>query len=354
MIGVRAFFDGPVRQPKGQSMSEFQRRKVSVVMTVKNDASACAATLDSLACQTRSPDEIVVVDGGSTDGTVPMTQVRVKSDPRIRLIESPGSNIARGRNEAVAAAAGEIIACTDAGCRLAPDWLERLVAPLEADDAVEFVAGMYRVEGETLLERVVGLATMRGQLEPVNPRTFHPSARSLACTKALWTRVGGWPEWLGYSEDTLFDHRVERLGVRSAFAGDAIVHWRPRGTIGAIARQFYRYGTGRGHTRIGAPDFAYNLRNLALLAGTLSLSLFTRWALVAAAMLSLYFYVWTFHGKALRVVRHLREWRAYPACFAVMWVVLFSNLTGYLVGSWQRWHDRARYVDGMEAYLAAR
>ena len=333
-------------------MMSSPRRKVSVVMTVRNDAPACAVTLDSLSQQSLSPDEIVVVDGGSTDETVSMIRRRSEDDSRIRLIESPGSNIARGRNLAVAAATGDLIACTDAGCRLAPDWLAKLVAPFEADIEVEFVAGMYRVEGGTLLERVVGLATMRGQLEPVNPDTFHPSARSMACTKALWSRVGGWPEWIGYSEDTLFDQKVERLGVRSAFAGDAIVHWRPRGSIRAIARQFYRYGTGRGHTQIGAPDFAYNLRNLVLMVVSFATAFFTPWALLAAALLAAYFYVWTFHDKALRIARSTRAWRAYPLCLLVMWVVMFSNLAGYLVGSWQRRRNQERYRDRMEAYLS--
>jgi len=277
----------------------------------------------------------------------------IRSNPAIRLIESPGVNIARGRNLAVSAATGEIIACTDAGCRVAPEWLEKLVAEFTADAAVEFVAGTYRIEADTLIERVVGLATMRGQLDPVDPRTFRPSARSLACTKALWSRLGGWPEWIGFSEDTLFDHKVQRFGVRSAYAGDAVVHWRPRGSLRSIARQFYHYGTGRGHTQIGAADFAYNIRNVALILASLALAPLTRWAWAGSALLCGYFYVWTFHGKAVRVARRVRRFAAYPLCLIVMWVVLFSNLAGYLVGSWQRWRDRQRYVDRMEAYLAA-
>ena len=66
-----------------------------------------------------------------------------------------------------------------------------------------------------------------------------------------------------------------------------------------------------------------------------------------------YFYVWTFHRKAARIARRTRQVLAYPLCMAVMWVVLASNLLGYLVGSWQRWRDHDRYQKPLDAYLAA-
>lgn len=321
-------------------------------MTVKDDPAGCALTLESLAAQTRPPDEIIVVDGGSTDGTVDLIRRYRANDPGVRLIEARGVNIARGRNIAARAAASEIIACTDSGCRAEPDWLEHLVQPLESNPETEFVAGFYRIEPHTLLEKVVGLATMRGQLDPVCPETFNPSARSMACTKAVWSRAGGWPEWIGFSEDTLFDHKVRRMDVGWHFAGDAVVNWRPRGSLRAIARQFYHYGTGRGHTRIGTGAFAYNLRNIGLVLLAVGLCFATIWAIPALAALILYFYVWAFHDKALRIARRARRFLAYPLTFVVLWVVLASNLAGYLVGSWQRLRNRGRYQSQMEAYLA--
>ncbi len=320
-------------------------------MTVKNDPGGCAVTLESLETQTRRPDEIIVVDGGSTDRTIHVIHRQTATNPRVRLIEAPGANIARGRNIAADAAKSEIIASTDAGCRAEPEWLEKLIEPFETDAATEFVGGFYRINSHTLLEEVVGLATMRGQLDPVCPETFNPSARSMACTKSVWSRAGGWPEWIGFSEDTLFDHKVRGMGVGWRFAADAIVHWRPRPSLRGIAKQFYNYGTGRGHTQIGASGFAYNLRNIALLLTMTGLCFVTEWAIPALLSLVIYFYGWTFHGKAMRIARRTRRLAAYPLCFVVMWVVLSSNLAGYLVGSWQRWRDRGRYRDRMKAYV---
>jgi len=335
--------DGSHDQPVG----------VSVILTVKNDADGCVQTLESLTRQTRLPDEVVIVDGGSTDQTVPAIRTYEAKLTNLRVVDAPGANIANGREIATRQARSPIIASIDAGCRAAPDWLEKLVEPFELDETVEVSAGMYKIAPQTLFEEVVGLATMRGQLEPVDPRTFNPSARSMAYSKDVWKRAGGWPVWLGFSEDTLFDHRLRRVATGWHFAGDAVVHWRPRTSFLKLARQFYSYGTGRGHTQIGASDFAYNLRNIALLMLTACGVWLSPWATAVAGGLFLYFFVWAYHRKAVQIVRRTRRLQAYPMTLMVLWVVMISNLAGYLHGSWQRVLQAGRFRRQLEWYMTA-
>ncbi len=326
--------------------------RVTVIMTVKNDAAGCAQTLQTLLTQSRRPDEIVVVDGGSTDGTVRMVRELASRHDNVRLIEAPGANIARGRNIATQAARHDIIASTDSGCRAEPDWLERLIAPFAQDRDTDFVAGFYDIEAHSLLERVVGLATMRGQLDPVAPATFKPSGRRAAYTTRLWSQAVGWPEWVNYSEDTLFDHRIRALGARWEFVGDAVVHWRPRTSLRKIAKQFYHYGTGRGHTQIDAPSFRYNLRNFAVAIATAIACLWTPWFLVPLALELSYFYVWTFHEKARRIMERSERRVAYPLALIVLWIVVVFNTLGYVVGTTQRRLRPEQYAEPLETYMA--
>src|SRR3972149_5764428 len=102
--------------------------KVSLISTVLNDARSLPTLLDSIAAQTRQPDEVVICDGGSTDGTLAL--LRNEKRFPLRVIERPRANISQGRNAASEAAAGEVIASADAGVRLDPQWLEKLMAQI--------------------------------------------------------------------------------------------------------------------------------------------------------------------------------------------------------------------------------
>ena len=102
--------------------------RISVICTVLNEAAAVGRLLDGLLAQTRPPDEVVIVDGGSSDGT-PAVVLSYADRLPLKLQEARGANISRGRNLAVKRSSGDVIASTDAGVRLPPDWLERLTAP---------------------------------------------------------------------------------------------------------------------------------------------------------------------------------------------------------------------------------
>lgn len=113
--------------------------RVSLIITVKNEAAAVPRLFDSILAQTRAPDEIVVVDGGSTDETVARLRDYTSRLP-LRIIPAPGLNISQGRNAAVRASGGELICSTDAGVRLDPRWVEELIKPFELNAKTESAA----------------------------------------------------------------------------------------------------------------------------------------------------------------------------------------------------------------------
>jgi len=219
--------------------------KVSVIATVKNEAQAVHRLLESLAAQTRPPDEVVIVDGGSTDGTVEVLEEYAAGGALpLRVLARPGANISQGRNAAISVATGEIIASTDAGVRLSPDWLEELVKPFEKERELYVVSGFFLPDPETVFETAMG-ATVLPVLADVNPEKFLPSSRSVAFRKEAWERVGGYPEWLDYCEDLIFDFKLRELGP-FAFAPRALARFRPRKSPTAFLKQYYRYARGDG------------------------------------------------------------------------------------------------------------
>src|SRR3989344_3024414 len=120
---------------------------VSVCITVFNEKKSVSKLLESLLKQTRKPDEIVVVDGGSTDKTVEIIRHYQKKDMRIKLLIERCTR-ARGRNLAVELAKYEIVAITDADCVAEIDWLNRLIEPFKHED-VDICGGFYEMKAES-------------------------------------------------------------------------------------------------------------------------------------------------------------------------------------------------------------
>jgi glycosyltransferase involved in cell wall biosynthesis len=228
--------------------------RVSVILTVLNEGEALRPLLESLTAQTRPPDEIVIADGGSHDNTVAVIREYEARLP-LRLLFAPGANISQGRNAAIRAAAGDIIAVTDAGVRCEPTWLEKLTAPFHPQLPItnnqlpSLVAGFFHPDPQTVTEIAMG-ATVLPDARDVRPKTFLPSSRSVAFRKDVWETVGGYPEGLDFSEDVVFDLRVrERFGP-FVFAPEALVHFRPRGSLRALAKQYYQYARGDGKANL--------------------------------------------------------------------------------------------------------
>lgn len=217
--------------------------RVSLICTVLNEGEAIRRLMDSLLAQTRLPDEIVFVDGGSRDNTVAVIREYADRLPLVVLVER-GANISRGRNVAIAIANGEIIASVDAGVVLEPQWLEELVRPI-LDGAAEVSAGFFVSDPHSTFEVALGATTLP-DVEDIQPETFLPSSRSVAFTRRAYEAAGSYPEWIDYCEDLIFDLRLRQAVGPFAWAPRAIAHFRPRSTAKAFAKQYYRYARGDG------------------------------------------------------------------------------------------------------------
>ncbi len=219
--------------------------EVSLVFTVKDEGHSLPVLLESIEGQVRQPDEVVVCDGGSTDGTLEVLEAYRERIPRLRVISAPGANISRGRNLAIGAACHEVIACTDAGVRLDPHWLELLTKPFELPGAPDVVSGFFLPDPKTPFEVAMGAAVLP-ELSDIDPESFLPSSRSVAFRRSAWEAVGGYPEWLDYCEDLVFDLALRSAGFRFLFEPRAIAYYRPRSDARSYFGQYFRYARGDG------------------------------------------------------------------------------------------------------------
>lgn len=317
--------------------------RCALIMTVKNEAEALPRLFETLSLQTKQPDEIIVADGGSTDDTVNL--LRAASDKfHVRVLECPGANISQGRNAAIRAATCEIVASMDAGVRLDPHWFERLTAPFAQANPPDVVSGFFLPDTYDAFETALAATTLP-ELVEIRPESFLPSSRSVAFRKSVWQSIHGYPEWLDYCEDLIFDFDLKRAGYLFRFVPDALVYFRPRPTLGKFFKQYYLYARGDGKANLWVK------RHLVRYASYLVAFPFAFWLLLLFAPLGALLLV--FGAGALFGMPYRRLKRAWDkltfaeklAAFLYVPVIRIAGdvakMLGYPVGLWWRFTHRA-------------
>lgn len=313
----------------------------SLILTVLNEAETLPAFLQSLAAQTTLPAEIVVVDGGSTDATEQLLQAwNPPAGCTMRVSVIPGASISEGRNEAVRLAAFDKIIVTDAGTTMDERWAEKMLGAFSGDSA-QVVCGFFRPVGETWMERTIAF-TVTPRLSEIDGSTFLPSSRSIGFTRSAWSNVGGYPEWLDYCEDLIFDIKMKELGIPFAFVGDAVVSWSARPSLPAFMKQYYRYARGDGKSGLWAKRHA--ARYLAYLAGIgLLIAAFASPLFLLVLLVGMVMYMRKFWQRIWRGRREFGPGLA-AALLAVPLVVVLGDLAkmcGYPAGL--RWRSQNRH-----------
>jgi glycosyltransferase involved in cell wall biosynthesis len=213
---------------------------VSVVIPVRNEVQSLPALVESLRAQTFAPGEIIIVDGGSDDGTGALVRTLAAADEKIRLIATTEATPGRGRNVGIAAARHDWIALTDAGIRLEPTWLEHLVAAVVRQSDVDVVYGNYEPVIDGLFTRCAALAYVPPKQRRAEGLSRGPSTASMLITRDVWQRVGGFPD-LRATEDLIFMERIEQCGAKIAWAPQATVWWQLRPSLASTFQKFVLY-----------------------------------------------------------------------------------------------------------------
>jgi glycosyltransferase involved in cell wall biosynthesis len=248
---------------------------ISLIATVLNEKSNLTDWLNGILSQTVLPDEIVIVDGGSTDGTWEMLLASSKQNSVIKAFQHPG-NISSGRNFAIGKAAHEIIVVTDAGCVYDKDWFKKISEPIISGKSslISTGFGPWLKSGDTLLTQLIAAATIPAPEE--FKKNWLPSSRSVAFKKEVWEKIGGYPEWIPLCEDVVFDLKLFKSGIQPEYIREPLVFWRPRTTLRSYFKQLFGYTKSDGHGKLWFHRqmirYAYYVINIILFFASVMIS----------------------------------------------------------------------------------
>lgn len=236
--------------------------RVSVLIPAHNAAQTLGLCLDALARQSRPPDEVVVVDNASADGTADVARAFAGTLPGLRVVAEPRLGEATARNRSLEEADGEVLAFTDADCVPDEGWLANALRCLEERPDCGAVAGPvvgYRPRG--FVERYLSVAAFPTPGAPTvvdgwsfPPPTFY-TANLLVRREAL-QRAGRFDEALRVGVDVDLCLRLLRAGCRILYDPRPVVAHVQRDSLRKMARRVFQYGTGvpgwfRKHRREG-------------------------------------------------------------------------------------------------------
>jgi glycosyltransferase involved in cell wall biosynthesis len=196
---------------------------VTVIMPVFNAERFVAEALESIWAQRYPALEVLVIDDGSTDGSVDLVSAILAQHRELRHLTLP-SNQGPGaaRNAGLAVARGELITFLDADDRMVPERLSFQVAYLSEHRAVDVVVGTETIE----IGPGVRPPAWLGLRRPPRPRYYQ---MSMMARRAAFDRVGPFDESFRMGSDHDWMCRAAAAGVRTALVDRVLLVRRLHG-----------------------------------------------------------------------------------------------------------------------------
>ena len=230
----------------------------TLVSTTYNEISSINETIKTIEAQTLKPDNIIIVDAKSNDGTIDvLNNWAQKSNICIKIIIKEKCTISEGRNIAIKNANTPIIVSTDFGCSFNPHWLEKIIKPFYEDPEVEVSGTNYTLKKDknpNFISKIDFIA-QGGYLQEMKD-DFVLGNRSIAYKKYVWEKIGGYPEWLkAAADDTIFWNKIKENNFKYMFINEHLVFWTRPNKLNGFIKEAVRYGFGDGESNTNLRKF---------------------------------------------------------------------------------------------------
>jgi succinoglycan biosynthesis protein ExoA len=219
-------------------------------MAVRNEAQRLSDTVEAVLAQ-RYPGrlDVTIAVAPSDDGTEEVLRA-LASDARITVVDNPAGITPAGLNAALWASKGDVVVRVDGHAVIPPGYVQRAVELLDETGA-DNVGGIMAAEGETPFEQAVA-AAMSSRFGTGDARFHYGGPPGPVDTVYLGVfrrlaleRVGGYDETLIRTQDSELNLRLRETGGIVWFSPDLRVRYRPRGSLRALAAQYFQYGQWR-------------------------------------------------------------------------------------------------------------
>jgi glycosyltransferase involved in cell wall biosynthesis len=233
---------------------------VSIVMPVLNEEKYLDTSVRRLLNQQYDgPLEVVLALGPSQDATNEVANALRIADARVILVDNPSGRTPTGLNSAIAASHYSYVVRCDGHAEVPSDYIATAVETLERTGA-DNVGGIMAAEGVTLFEQAVARA-MTSPLG-VGGASFHvggqegpaPTVYLGAFRRSALERVNGYDETMIRAQDWEMNLRIRETGGVVWFTPRMRVTYRPRGSVRALAKQYFEYGRWRREVVRRHPD----------------------------------------------------------------------------------------------------
>lgn len=289
--------EAPIKDIAGQGASDLQRAlgaDVLVVIPTLNEEAHIEACVRSLMAgdPRMSAVEMIVADGGSRDRTRAIVAALKTEFPNLRLLDNPKRLQSAAVNLAArqAGPGRSILVRCDAHAIYPAGYVMQVADSLKRRGVASIVTPM-DAEGETCFQKAnawivdtplgSGGSAHRGGRKSMFVDHGHHAGFDLQ----TFLHIGGYDETFSHNEDAEFDTRLRQAGGRIFLDADIRLTYRPRATVGSLARQYFNYGKGRARTLMKhgeRPRLRQLIPPATLLACVVGLAgaLVTPWALI--------------------------------------------------------------------------
>ena len=227
--------------------------QTTVVVPTLNEAAHIQLTLERiLSAAPAWLVEIIVADGGSSDGTSEIVLDIGAKDTRVKLINNPSRIQSAGINAAVREAdpKSEVIVRMDAHSGYEHSFVYDVVSELVRRRADSVVVRL-RTVGKSCFAKGVaavsnslaGTGGSRHRMGDTSGYVEH--GHHAAINRLLFEQLGGYDESFAANEDAELDHRISISGGKIWLAANIVIDYYPRSSPVSLGKQYFRYGSGR-------------------------------------------------------------------------------------------------------------